>query len=77
MENKKEGYTEVVIPEQRFNSCKGCKYLKNFQNKQFEYIHGDYCTFYSEVGYTNEKSYAISDPYFPLKTPDWCPFLNK
>lgn len=72
MENKKEGYTEVVIPRTEFKSCRGCKYF-DFQFNWFEEEVVETCTVFGQLNTKHLKEQI----YGHIVTPDWCPFLNK
>ncbi|MBC7088697.1 MAG: hypothetical protein H5T96_09585 [Tissierellales bacterium] len=76
-DNLKEGPTEVVIPEQRYNSCRECRWYDYMMVKSGfhpEYRHNcNYPNINKLINYGGFYGGNLQDN----KTPDWCPILNK
>ena len=67
----KEGPRLLVIPEQRYYSCWGCRYYKNQMIKSgMNPTYGESCTLMTDA---STRMYSTIDGG---KTPDNCPFLT-
>lgn len=80
--NKIEGPSELVVPAQRYMSCKGCKYLKSQMirsGRNPEHKNKCLCP-------PNDKEYSVlygpgkeipkSYDGYRIETPEWCPILK-
>lgn len=75
---KNNGPREVVIPEQRYMSCGGCKYYNHKMVRsglQPEFV--TFCNHPSFEEYANffQKVRELSSPFQEMRTPEWCPFI--
>lgn len=73
MENKKECYTIVIIPEQKYKSCYGCKYYENRMLKSgLDPLYMDNCTHSNSPMNYNMRGNLVN-MFGRVETPEWCP----
>lgn len=74
-----EGPRQVIIPEQRFLSCRECNFYNHTMLKSgFNPVYGHFCS--NQNIPEEHKRLSMLNWYGNLmddKTPEWCPFLIK
>lgn len=69
------GPKEVVIPEQRYLSCHGCKFYEDRMIVSgLNPIYGDYCN-NPHIPEANKIRIVANLPN-GYRTPNWCPYQN-
>jgi len=70
------GPREIIIPEQRYKSCSGCKYYEyKLLKSGMDPVYHSVCN-HPEIAEKNIGAKRISDYKNPVETPEWCPFLQ-
>lgn len=75
-----EGFTIITIPEQRFKSCSGCKFLERKMIRSGrDPVYANNCEHpqnYNRIYRFSGGNLTETEKGYVL-TPDWCPFLKK
>lgn len=71
------GPKEVVIPEQRFYSCIGCKYYESQMVKSGDRpLFSHTCKALDIAGNPSSENTILCYELYDEKTPDFCPYLK-